>query len=684
MTEPTGPTDGTAGPGAGSGPEAALGKPVPGFRPSSLTADPAGPVPGSWPSPVTATRAAAAGRSLEAVAFAGREVWWSEGRPSEGGRVVVVRRSTSGEVEDITPPGANARTRVHEYGGRSWLPIPGPGPAALVFVEFTDQRLYLVDPIGSAPVPLTEAPDRPAGLRYADLFLDAPRRRVLAVRELHQGDGTFGTVRRTVVAVPLDGSGPVVALLAGHSAAAASDFFAAPRISPAGDALVWVAWNHPDMPWDSTRVRLVRLDRSGQPTGPVTTVAGGNGVSVVDPRFLSDGSVLVISDESGWWQPIVVDPRTGARRRLSELEQEFAEPLWQLGYRSWAALPGGRLLVTPGGVPSVLDTLDESLQPLDERWTACGDLDTTPDGRVAMIVAGPSLSGEVVFVEPGRPPQLLRAADDEPLPAEFVPTPRHRQIDGIHVDVYPPTHPSCAAEPGTAPLLMMVHGGPTAAAFHGLSAQRIFFTSRGFAVAMLDYRGSTGYGRPYRDALKGRWAELDVADAITVARGLLADGTAGAAVIDGGSAGGLTVLGALTTRDHPFSGGTSLFGVADLAALARDTHDFESRYLDSIVGPDHATWTARSPISRAAELSTPVLLLQGGKDPVVTPDQAEAFAAACAARGVPHALVIFPDESHGFRAAAARTAALEAELSFYGQILGFPTPDVPLLRLSTG
>ena len=228
---------------------------------------------------------------------------------------------------------------------------------------------------------------------------------------------------------------------------------------------------------------------------------------------------------------------------------------------------------------------------------------------------------------------------------------------------------------------MTVHGGPTAGSSRVLSAQVAFFTSRGFAVAALDYRGSTGYGRAYRDALKGHWAELDVADAITVARGLLDDGTARSAVIDGGSAGGLTVLGALTTEGHPFAGGTSLFGVADLAALEQNTHDFESRYLDSVVGPDHDTWTPRSPISRADRLSTPVLLLQGGKDPIVTPDQAEAFAAACAARGIPHALVVFPDEGHGFRAAGARIAALQAELSFYGQILGFPTPDVPELQL---
>lgn len=631
-------------------------------------------LPGSWPSPITAADAVAAGRGLEAVAIAGDQVWWSEGRPTEGGRIVVCRASdgrtpdSSGEVVDLLPAPWNARTRVHEYGGTSWLPVPGAdGHYDLVFAEFTDQRLYRLRP-GRQPEPLTPEPDSPCGLRYADLHLDARRSRLLAVRETHRGDGTHGTVDRTIVAIPLAG-GPIVDLLEGLSRA---DFLASPRISPAGDRLVWMSWNHPDMPWDSTAVQVAPVAGAGT-IGQPHQLAGGEGVSAVDPGFLPDGSVVLITDQTGWWQPVLIDPVTGRQRTLTAARTEFAEPLWVLGRRFWAPWPGGRLLVRPGGRPSLLDTVTGSLTELDPDWTATGDLAANREGLGALIVAGDRITTRVVRLDPGGTRRVLRTAEDaEPDPA-FVPVPRELLVDGVHVVLYPPTHPDQVAEPGTAPLVVMAHGGPTSSHRRSLSPQIAYFTSRGFAYAAVDYRGSAGYGRAYRDALRGRWAELDVQDAISVARALLADGTAGSAVITGGSAGGLTVLGALTTPGHPFAGGASYYGVADLRALGADTHDFESRYLDGIVGPDREVWDQRSPISRADLLRTPVLLLQGGRDPVVTPSQAEAFAAACRSNGVPCTLVVFPEESHGFRTAEARIMALESELDFYGQILGFDT-----------
>jgi dipeptidyl aminopeptidase/acylaminoacyl peptidase len=650
------------------------------------------PLPGSWPSPITADQAVASGRGLEAVAFAGRGLWWSESRPSEGGRVTVCTTTAAGDVLELLPAPWNARTRVHEYGGTSWIPVPaaGSGPPDgvdppdtydLVFANHADQRLYRLSAYGT-PVPLTPEPEIKSGLRYADLELDRRRFRLLAVRETHRGDGTFGTVDRTIVAIPLDGSGvskaAIVDLLAAQPR---SDFLASPRLSPAGDVLLWISWNHPDMPWDATTVHQAPLDRAGSVT-QVSQIVGGAGVSVVDPGFLPDGSVVVISDESGWWQPVLIDPRTGKQRRLVRTEQEFAPPLWVLGRHNWAAVPGGRMLLRPDGRPSLLDTFSGEQAELNPSWTSVSDLVTDRSGRMALIVGSDTRGTELVLIAPGGSPQVVRAADDDPLPLGFVPVPRAISIAGVQAVLYPPTNPAHAAAAGTAPVIVTVHGGPTAQHPRALSATTAYFTSRGFAVAAVDHRGSTGYGRPYRDRLKGHWAELDIADAIIVAHGLLADGTAGAALISGGSAGGLTVLGALTTSGHPFSAGVSYYGIGDLSALVNGTHDFESRYLEHLLGPDPEVLTTRSPLTNADRLATPVLLLQGGRDPVVPPDQAEQFAAACKAKGVPHALVVFPDEGHGFRTADARRTALQAELAFYGQVLGFETPGVPALELS--
>ena len=649
------------------------------------------PRPGSWPSPISAERAVSAGRSLEAVAFAGPQVWWSEGRAAEGGRVTVCTAGPDGTVVDLLPGPWNARTRVHEYGGTSWIPVPaaidGQEGHDLVFVHFPDQRLYRVTP-GSAqePEPLTPQPHQPAGLRYADLQLDRRRNRVLAVRETHRGDGTYGTVDRTLVAIPLDGSAAgdataVQDLLIGHPR---QDFLAGPRLSDNGDALVWIGWDHPDMPWDSTVAHLARMTRDGTPT-EIRKIAGGPGVSVVDAAFLPDGAVLVISDKSGWWQPYFIDPRNAFSRAVTDVDQEFAAPLWVMGRHNWAHVTGGRLLLRPDGRPAVLDTFTGELTAIDPSWTATGDLAADRSGRMALVVGADDKPTEVVLIEPDGTRRILRSAADEPLPAGYAPIPTTRTFDGVHAVVYPPTHPDHRAAPGSAPVIITVHGGPTSQHSRTLSLTTAYFTSRGFAVAAVDYRGSTGYGRPYRDALKGRWAELDIADAMTVAAGLLADGTAGAALISGGSAGGLTVLGALTTPGHPFAAGTSSYGVGDLQALLETTHDFESRYLGPLVGDDPAAMTDRSPLHRADRLATPVLLLQGGVDPIVPPAQAEQFAAACAASGVPHALIVFPEEGHGFRAAAARITALESELAFYGQVLGFDTPGVrPVLATSSG
>lgn len=646
---------------------------------------PHGVLPGSWPSPISADQAVTAGRGLEAVAFAGDQIWWSESRPAEGGRICVCTAGPDGEPIDLLPPPWSARTRVHEYGGTSWIPVPTPNGFDLVFANFVDQRLYRlsIGADGAAdPTPLTAEPAQPNGLRYADLALDERRGRLLAVRESHRGDGTFGTVDRTIVAIALDGSAGqdnelVVDLLAGREI---SDFLACPRLSPAGDAIVWISWSHPAMPWDSTTAHLAEVGRGGN-LGAIREIAGGQGISVVDPGFLPDGSVVVISDESGWWQPVLIDSRRGSNRTLVTAEQEFAVPLWALGRRQWAPVTGGRLLLRPDGRPAVLDTFTGELAELDPRWTAVSDLAADRSGAMALIVHGDDLPGQLVSIDPSGRRTVVRSAVDSALPVGFVPTPQLRMFDDVHAVVYPPTNPDHQAGKGSAPYVLTIHGGPTSQHSRTLSVTTAYFTSRGFGVAAVDHRGSSGYGRPYRDALRGHWAELDIADAITVARGLLADGTAGSVLISGGSAGGLTVLGALTSEGNPFSAGVSSYGIGDLNALVATTHDFESRYLDGLLGTDPRVLLNRSPLHNANRLNTPVLLLQGGKDPIVTPDQAESFAAVCAAKGVPHGLIVFPEEGHGFRDATARRTALEAELAFYGQVLGFPTPGVPAVEL---
>jgi dienelactone hydrolase len=669
------------------------------------------PQPGSWPSPISAADAVRGRRSLSACTFAGDEVWWSEGRPDEGGRVTVCARAAdgSGAIRDLLPAPHNARTRVHEYGGVSFLAVPASAgdPESgfdLVFTEFTDQRLYRLA-AGGHPEPLVPQPDRPAGLRWADLFLDAPNDRLLAVREEHRGDGTYRTMRRSIVAIPLDGSAvddpaAITELVAG------ADFYAAPRLDPATGRLLYLSWNHPDMPWDATELHLARVDGAGLVAGQGSdapadaVIAGGDGISVLDPGFLSAGphagAVLAVADDDGWWRPFAIDPDTGTRTWLSGDDAEFGAPMWTLGQRRWAQLPDGRLVATRGGTPGIL-AAGGAFTPLDPDWTACSDVHADAAGRIALVTGGDTVTARVAVLHPDgggwRTTDLRLAADPETdVPEEYRPRGEPVTIDGVHAVVYRPTHPEFDARPGTAPYLMTVHGGPTGQFSRLPSATTAFFTSRGIGVVGLDYGGSTGYGREYRERLRHSWGRVDVADAATIARALVADRTAapGAVVIEGGSAGGWTVLAALTAAPDlvgdpsPFAAGISLFGVADARALADGTHDFESRYTDSLLGPDPQGWFDASPLAHTDRLATPVLLLQGGRDPIVTPDQAEAFRAACAARGVPHSLIVFPEESHGFRAAGAQIATLEAELSFLGQILGFDTPGVARLELVTG
>jgi len=647
---------------------------------------------GEWPSPVSAAEVARSGLALQFVAPVGDEVWWSESRPKEGGRSVVVRRDAAGRTADVLPAGWNARTRVHEYGGLCWLPVPTAAGSALVFTHWADQRLYRLDPGSDTPAPLTPQPPEPAGFRYAEPVLSPGGQEVWCVREAHGG----GRVRRALVAVPLDGSA------AGDSAAvrelvAGSDFLAFPRPSPDGTLLAWVAWDHPRMPWDGTELRVAPVGPDAT-VGEFETVLGGPQESVLQPEWADAENLYAVCDRSGWWNLYRVPAGGGAPEPLCPREEEFAEPLWVLGMTRYAILGDGRLAVTHGTDEHALGLLDPATGALTDlelplrHWS----FTVRASGNAVLGVAGgPVQAPAVVRVDPADGTVTeLRPSQEVGVDPAYLPVPRAVTIAGpagreVHTYVYPPTNPDATAPDGERPpYVAFVHGGPTSHSPAVLSTERAYFTSRGIGVVDVNYGGSSGYGRAYRERLRGEWGVVDVEDTVAAVRGLVESGAADGArlAIRGRSAGGWTTLAALTRTDV-FAAGASHYGVAELLQLAEETHDFESRYLDGLIGPlpdSRDRYVERAPLSHVDDLSCPVLLLQGLEDTVVPASQAELFAAALARNHIPYAYLAFPGEQHGFRRAETIVAALEAELSFYGQVLGFTPPGVPVLPLVGG
>jgi dipeptidyl aminopeptidase/acylaminoacyl peptidase len=621
---------------------------------------------GGWPSPLRAADVAAAQVGLAAPLLTPTHAWWCEGRPTEGGRVALVREARDGRREEVTPQGFNLRTRVHEYGGRSYA-VDGD---LVVGVDFADQRLWRLAP-GAAPEPLT--PESGGRLRYADLLIDAGRRRVLAVREDHRG---AGEPANTLVALPLAGDpdeGRVLA--AGH------DFVAAPTLSGDRSRLAWLSWDHPHMPWDGTTLWVAALDADGLPAEP-ERVAGGADESVVQPLWLADGSLVFASDRSGFWNLW----RWGGRdcRPLCPMDGEFAGPLWALGTRWFAALDATTLAVTVAQDGFVrlgrLEAAGGPLELLDLPFAEVGE-PSCAGGRILVAAAATDAAPAIVLVDAATGvPTVLRRAGELPVAAAWLSPPRSLRfasVGGREVQAfyYPPTNPTCHGPPGERPpLLLRSHGGPTSRSGAGLGLAIQFWTSRGFAVADVNYSGSTGFGRAYRRRLDGQWGLVDVEDCIACARALVAQGLADPErlLIRGGSASGYTTLCALTFHDV-FRAGASYYGIGDLEALARDTHKFESRYLDRLVGPwpERADlYRARSPIHHVDRLRCPAIFLQGLDDKVVPPSQAEAMVAALRERGLPVAYLAFAGEGHGFRRAETIAAALLAEHAFLCRVLG--------------
>ena len=647
---------------------------------------------GAWPSPIGASDVAVAGIRLSGPTTvhtdSGDEVWWAEARPTEGGRTVIVRRDAAGAVSDVLPAGWNARTRVHEYGGTAWLPLPGGG---LAFADWSDQRVYRLDPGSTAPTPLTPEPSEAAGLRYADPVLAPGGEEIWWVREAHDQ----GTIRRHIVAVPVSGAAAADPA-AVREIAGGSDFLAFPRPAPDGRRLAWIAWDHPRMPWDGTELRVGELGPAGTVTS-VATVLGGPDESVLQPEWSDADTLYAVSDRSGWWNLYRLPAGGGEPEPLCPRAEEFGHPLWQLGMTTYAVLADGRLVVRHGTDTLALGVLDPAtgeLTDLDLPYTLFGSVDVDGD-TVLTTAASPVEPPEVVAVDlPTGAVTVLRRSMAEPPDPAYLPQPRSIVVAGpgerdVHAHVYPPSSPDAVAPDGELPpYVVFVHGGPTSHSPAILDLEKAYFTSRGIGVIDVNYGGSTGYGRAYRERLRREWGIVDVEDCVAAVQALVRDGLADGERlgIRGGSAGGWTTLAALTTTDA-FAAGVSYYGVAELIAFTADTHDFESRYIDGLVGTlpeDRDVYVERAPLSHVDQLSCPVLLLQGLEDKVVPPSQAELFAAALEKKGIPHAYLPFAGEQHGFRKQETVVAALEAELSFYGQVFGFEPPGVPVLPLTPG
>jgi dipeptidyl aminopeptidase/acylaminoacyl peptidase len=627
---------------------------------------------GSWPTPVTSALVVRAAARLGEVAVDGPDVWWAESRPAEGGRTALVRRRADGTVADVLPAPWDARTRVHEYGGGAWTVAGG----VLWSAHFADQRLYRLGPDDAEPVALTPEPELPAGVRYADLRLDADGASLLAVRETHTASGAAADVRNEVVRIAPDGSAAV--LVTGP------DFVSDPRPGPDGQ-LAWLQWDHPAMPWDAAQLVVRAAD------GNETVVAGGPGESVVQPTWDVDGSLLFCCDRTDEWALWRWRPG-GAAELVLDVGADIAGPQWRFGASRFTVLDDGRVaLALPRGGADRLAVLspDGDLRELDLPATSLGQL-RAQDGAVVCAAAGPTSEPVVLRVDPDSgDTEVLRRARDLGLAPGWIsvpesvtfPTEDHGTgIPYAHAAVYPPTNPD-VTPPADArpPLVVMVHGGPTSAHPRVLDPEIQYFTSRGFLVAHVDHRGSTGHGRRYRDALQGQWGVVDLDDVVACARWLADAGRVDPArmAIRGGSAGGFTTLAALTRRPGVFTAGASHFGVADLGALAADTHKFESRYLDGLVAPwpeGAEVYAERSPITHVDALDTPLAVFQGAEDRVVPPEQAQALVAALREKHVPHAYLLFEGEQHGFRRAENIRAALDGELSFYAQVWGFALP----------
>jgi dipeptidyl aminopeptidase/acylaminoacyl peptidase len=616
---------------------------------------------GLWPSPIDAKQVARQTTAYDAVHASGEAVYWLETRPSEGGRAVVVRWTDGGGAVDAVPAWFDVGSRVHEYGGGAYF----PAGTVLFACSQGDQRLYRIDGQRD-PVPMSPEPPTPATLRYADLRVMWAGQLLVCVRERHQG----GEVVNELVALPADGSAEPWVLASGH------DFYAAPRPSPDGRHLAWVSWDRPCMPWDGADLWVADLGPDGR-LGPARHITGGPSESVVQPEWSTEGSLYFVSDRSGWWN--LYRERDGQVEPLLPMAAEFADAPWEFDYSSYAFVADGRIACRYRQLGrdrlALLDPEGGGLTDLSTPYTSIKPYLRAVGDRLVFIGASPRASSAVATLDlPTGRIQVLAGAEVSldpawvslPQPIQF-PTQDGQTAHGLY---YPPTNPE-ATGPADArpPLLVQSHPGPTADAKARLDLRTQFFTSRGFGVIEVNYAGSTGYGRAYRERLTGQWGVLDVADCLDAARSLARAGEVDGRrlVITGASAGGFTALCALAFHDL-VAAGTSAYGIADLETFREQAPKFQAHELDRLVGPYPeavVTYRARSPVHAADQITSPVLLLQGLDDPIVPSAQARLMAEALNRTGIPHLYLTFQGEGHGLRRPSSIKRALEAELSLY-------------------
>jgi dipeptidyl aminopeptidase/acylaminoacyl peptidase len=643
---------------------------------------------GNWSSPITAAAIAAGGVSLAQPEIVGDDVFWLEGKPLEAGRVVVVKLGADNSRQELTPKPYYVRTRVHEYGGgayavhNSWgsrsAPRGSRSGSTVFFSNFADQRLYRQDG-DQLPRAITPEPSVASGVRYADACVSHDGRWLICIRERHSSDAPEAD--NELVVVPADGAGEARTIASGH------DFYSTPRISPDGRQLAWLCWDHPRMPWDGSELWVADLAPDGSPSGE-RQVAGGPGESLFQPEWSPSGELHFVSDRTGWWNLYRV--RGEATEALAPIDAEFGSPQWVFGMTMYTFLADGRIaaIVTQDGTDKLVYVgAGGGIEKADLPFTAFGKRIRSSGNTLVFLAASPTEAASVIRLDAttGTYQVLGRSLEHPPDPG-YISRPRSIAFptEGgkatAYAIYYPPANADYTGPAGELPpLIVESHGGPTSQSLAQLNLDILYWTSRGFGVVDVNYGGSSGYGRPYRERLRGQWGIVDTADCISAARYLAEQGEVDGKrlAIRGGSAGGYTTLCALVFHDD-FAAGASYYGVADCEALATDTHKFESHYLDGLIGPYPAArdvYYARSPIHFADRLSCPVILFQGLEDKVVPPAQAEMMVNALRAKKLPVAYLAFEGEQHGFRKAETIQRTLEAELYFYSRVFKFPLSE---------